>query len=202
MKKNIDNYTVEFYDWVNSWDEKSVVKDLKYLTKKYSSNTLLEDLLIKFQNNEKEIRSRININNSFLTEVNFNSYNWLGYDNDNLIIDEEKEFFVIEYIYEFENLKNFENIKNIEGCIIQLLWDKEHEITKLFNTEELAIDSYYNKIRTKLNIVVNEHENDLNIMLDYELYNREDLKNYTLNKVLSLAKEFETILDHTLTSIK
>ena len=202
MKKNIDNYTVEFYDWVNSPDGKSGVKDLKYLTKKYSSNTLLEDLLIKFQNNEKEIRSRININNSFLTEVNFNSYNWLGYNNDNLIIDEEKEFFVIEYIYEFENLKNFENIKNIEGFIIQLLRDKEHEITKLFNTEELAIDSYYNKIRTKLNIVVNEHENDLNIMLDYELYNREDLKNYTLNKVLSLAKEFETILDHTLTSIK
>ena len=200
MKKNIDNYTVEFYDWVNSPDGIGV-KDLKYLTKKYSSNTLLEDLLIKFQNNEKEIRSRININNSFLTEVNFNSYNWLGYDNDNLAIDEEKEFFVIEYIYEFENLKNFENIKNIEGFIIQLLWDKKDEITKLFNTEELAIDSYYNKIRTKLNIVVNEHENDLNIMLDYELYNREDLKNYTLNKVLSLAKEFETILDHTLTSI-
>ena len=109
---------------------------------------------------------------------------------------------MIGFHYHIENLNNLENIKNIEGFVVQQLWDKQHEITELFNTEELAIESFYNKIRSKLGIVVNVNENELEVLLDYDLSNnREALKNYSISKVLSLANEFQTILEQAIITI-
>jgi len=207
-----ENYIVEFYDWVDNWDETSVVKDLTYFKKPYSSSSTLFDLLNKFQRKEEEIFSRIKVNDGgILSEITFNAYNWLGYNNDNIIIGQDNEviqddiineIFMIGFDYRIENLNNLENIKNIEGFVVQQLWDKQHEINELFNTEELAIESFYNKIRSKLGIVVNENENELEVLLDYDLSNnREALKNYSISKVLSLANEFQTILEQAIITI-
>ena len=163
-----ESYIVEFYDWVDNWDETSVVKDLTYFKKTYSSCSTLFDLLTKFQTKEEEIFSRIKINDSgILYEISFNAYSWLGSNKNTIIVQDNEvieddiinEIFMIGFHYHIENLNNLENIKNIEGFVVQQLWDKQHEITELFNTEELAIESFYNKIRSKLGIVVNVNEN-------------------------------------------
>lgn len=206
-----ESYIVEFYDWVDNWDETSVVKDLTYFKKTYSSCSTLFDLLTKFQTKEEEIFSRIKINDSgILYEISFNAYSWLGSNKNTIIVQDNEvieddiinENYMIGFRYHIENLNNLENLKNIEGFIIQQLWDKQNDINQLFNTEELAIDSFYNKIRSKVEIVVNVNENELEVLLDYDLSNkREDLKNYSISKVLSLAKEFQTILEQAIITI-
>jgi hypothetical protein len=161
--------------------------------------------LTKFQTKKDEIFSRIKINDSgILFEITFNAYSWLGSNKNTIIVQDNEvveddiinENFMIGFRYHIENLNHLENLKNIEGFIIQQLWDKQHKITELFHTEEIAIDSFYNRIRSNLEIVLNENENELEVLLDYDLSNkREDLKNYSISKVLSLAKEFQTILE-------